>query len=1089
MPHVPSTPSAPHSTGDQARFADTRFHAFFDQAPFYAGILTTAGRVSDAGRLALEACGYSRSDVIGKFFWETPWWRGSAEVQQRIHVAFEAALGGQRFQALLPYLMATGPQRWVDFSMSPVFDDHDAVAFVIATGTDVTERVNAETELTEVRKRLDSALLAAEIGTYEWDVVADRLYGDRNFRRIFGVAVDEHGSAPLADFVNAVHPDDRERVVESIKRSVTKGEDYSEDYRLLRPGGGERWVHARGRMDKDAQGQVVSFFGVAIDISKRKRAEQECEAFADRLRRLTAIHETVLSSTNDFAYVFDLDGHFIYANRPLLALYGRSFDEVVGKTFSELGYPAWHAELHLREIAEVIETKLPIQGEVPFKGANGSSGIYDYIFTPVLSADGRVEAIAGTTRDVTERKRGEDRDRLLIALDDTTRPLSDPDAITRAAACLLGEHLHVNRCAYADVEADQNTFNLTGDYNRGVPSIVGRYRFDQFGAECLRLMRAGEPYVVSDSETDPRTAEVRESYRETLIRSVICVPLQKSGRFVAAMAVHQTTPRTWLQSEVEMVLLVANQCWESIERIRVIRVLAESEQRLRLAVETGRLGVWELDLQTRELTASTQCKAIYGRAAEASFAYEDMLAVVHPEDAGRVRAALDRSISDAGEFDLEYRTTWTNGSIHWILARGQTSHSNDGKPQRMIGVSLDITARKEAESEQIRLREEAVRASRAKDDFLATLSHELRTPLNPVLLLASDAAQDPALPPETRAVFATIRKNVELEARLIDDLLDLTTIARGKLAIRKEVRDAHAILSDAIAAVQPEFDEKELTVNVRLGAGKQTVYADEVRLAQVFINLLKNAAKFTPAGGTVTLQTTLVPGGQIAIRLSDTGIGMSPSELTRVFGAFEQGDHASEPGARRFGGLGLGLAIAKRLVEFHGGTIEAESRGRDFGTTFTVLLPLHAALEENRLDANAPAHASPGIANDRELRILLVEDHEPTRRTLEQLLRRRKFHVTTAASIGEARTRADSAVFDLVVSDIGLPDGDGAVLMAELRDYHGLQGIALTGYGMEEDIARCRAAGFVAHLTKPIRVEALESALRHVSENIRAMRA
>jgi PAS domain S-box-containing protein len=1068
---------------ERAKLKDTHFHAFFDQAPFYAGMLTPEGRMTEVSQMALEACGFTRDAVIGKLFWETPWWRASSEAPRRIQQAFQEALRGQRFQGRLPYLIADGSDRWVDFAMSPVFDEKGAVTFVIVTGTDVTDRANAESELGTMRRRLDSALLAAEIGTYEWDVVTDRLYGDRNFARIFGVVpLDQSGSAPVASFVNALHPDDRDRVARSIQHSLKTGEDYLEDYRVLRPEGGERWVHARGRMTKDASGRVVNFFGVVLDISKRKRAEQEREAIADRLRRLTAIHETVLSATNDFAYVFDLQGRFLYANRPLLALYGRKFDEVVGKTFSELGYPDWHAEMHLREIAQVVATGQPLQSEVPFKGESGIEGVYDYIFTPVFGADGKVEAVAGTTRDVTERKRGEDRDRLLIALDDTTRPLTDPQAITQASARLLGGYLGVNRCAYADVEEDENTFNLTGDFNLDVPSIVGRYRFDQFGADCLRRMRAGEPYVVSDAETDPRTAEVREAYRATKIRSVICVPLRKADRFVAAMAVHQITPRNWLQSEIELVRLVASRCWESIERTRVVRVLAESEQRLRLALETGRLGVWELDLSTQTLTASESCKAIYGRPAREPFSYAEFLNAVHPEDRERVEAALTGSIAQGAEYDIEYRISWPDGSVHWVLVRGQTSDANDGNAQRMIGVSLDITERKEAESEQVRLRVEAVRASRAKDDFLATLSHELRTPLNPVLLLASDAAQDPNLPSEARASFEMIRQNIELEARLIDDLLDLTTIVRGKLAIKKEVRGLHAILNDAVAAVRPDFDAKAITLSAELGASRNTVFVDGVRILQVFINLLKNAAKFTPQGGTVRLETALEGKSVIVIRLTDSGIGLTEPELSRVFGAFEQGDHASESSAHRFGGLGLGLAISQRLVELHGGDITAASEGRGHGATFTVKLPLHKTSETETnpsIPIPMPARESSSQAG---IRILLVEDHEPTRRTLEQLLRRRNYLVVSAGSLEEARTRANEHSIDLVISDLGLPDGDGATLMAELRDRFGLTGIALTGYGMEEDIARCRTAGFQNHLTKPIRVEALEGALREFLE-------
>ncbi len=941
------------------------------------------------------------------------------------------------------------------------------------------EHVRAEAELAEARKRSESAMIAGEVGVYRWDVVANRLTGDRNFLKLFGITSEESEAAPLEQYMVAIHPEDRASVMERVRDSVETGADYEADYRVLTPAG-LRWVTARGRMQKDDDGRVVGFHGVVLDITTRKLVEEERQTIAERLRRLTAIHETVLSAMNDFAYVFDLSGRFAYANRPLLELYGRSLDQVVGKTFYELDYPTWLADRHTHEIAHVVATKQPVRGETAFTGANGVSAIYDYIFTPVFGADGEVELVAGTTRDVTDRRRAQDRDRLLVALDDATRPLTEAAEITEMSARFIGEHLSADRCAYADVEEDGNTFNLTGDYNRGVPSIVGRYRFDQFGEECLRLMRAGQPYVVTDVETDPRTENVRDAYRRIQIRSVICVPMLKAGHFVAAMAVHQTAPREWLPIEVELVQRVASRCWESIERTRVMRVLAKSEQQLRLAVETGRLGIWELQLPAQTLVCSPQCKVNYGRAADMAFGYEEFVSAVHPDDLDRVLGVMARCLEDRSVYDMEYRVCWPDGSVHWVLARGQASYSAEGRALRMIGVSLDITARKEAEREQVRLREEADRASRAKDEFLATLSHELRTPLNPVLLVASDAARDPAIPDHARATFEMIRKNVELEARLIDDLLDLTGIARGKIMIRRRDENLHAILRDALAMVRSDFEQRKITLDVQLDAACDQVLADAARLVQVFLNLLKNAAKFTPADGRVTLRTS-ENDDRIVVRLSDSGIGMTEAEIARAFGAFEQGDHAANLGSRRFGGLGLGLAISRRLVEMHGGRISALSPGREQGSTFIVELPLRTATPAVPLAPPVPATTSRVRVSGEPKRILLVEDHEPTRKTLEQLLRRRNFSVVSAASVHEANLRAAESSFDLLVSDLGLPDGDGAELMASMRDRFGLVGIALTGYGMEQDVARCRAAGFLAHLTKPIRVESLESALAEVT--------
>ena len=241
-------------------------------------------------------------------------------------------------------------------------------------------------------------------------------------------------------------------------------------------------------------------------------------------------------------------------------------------------------------------------------------------------------------------------------------------------------------------------------------------------------------------------------------------------------------------------------------------------------------------------------------------------------------------------------------------------------------------------------RDRALAASRAKDDFLATLSHELRTPLSPVLLLASEGAANAELSPEVRADFATIAENVALEARLIDDLLDVTRIVRGKLSLDLRPVDLHAALQAAVAMVQAELREKNVSLTLQLEAGSQPMLGDDVRLKQIFWNIIKNAVKFTPHGGAIVVETRAEPdGSRLSIRFTDTGLGMTAGEIARAFDAFSQGDHASPGAPRVFGGLGLGLAISRQLVELHAGSITAASAGRNQGTTFRIELPLQVS--------------------------------------------------------------------------------------------------------------------------------------------------
>jgi PAS domain S-box-containing protein len=512
--------------------------------------------------------------------------------------------------------------------------------------------------------------------------------------------------------------------------------------------------------------------------------------------------------------------------------------------------------------------------------------------------------------------------------------------------------------------------------------------------------------------------------------------------------------------------------------------LQESEGRFRYLADTSPVLIWMDGPQGCEFL-NRAFVDFYGRPAGELLGY-GWTTFIHPTDCSSYVEAY-RATADARQpFMGEARMRRGDGEWRWLLSNVVPRFTSDGVFLGRVGSSTDVTALKEVGNALQRARDEALAASRAKDDFLAALSHELRTPLNPVLLVASDAAENAALPEAVRADFATIRRNIEVEASLIDDLLDLTRITRGKLAFESRLLDVHRVLRDALHAVEPEVGRKGLVLEITFDAARTSVAGDAMRLQQVFWNVLRNAAKFTAEGGRIGVRTANAD-EHVVITVTDTGIGMSPEELARIFTPFSQGDHAVEGISHRFGGLGLGLTIAKRLVELHGGNISATSAGRGAGATLTITLPLVAnapagnATEVTRGRQESPAaSAVNGAARApvAPLRILLVEDHAATRDTLSRLLSRRRHIVLSASTVADAMALAATQPFDLLVSDIGLPDGDGCNLMQQLRVRQpGLAGIALSGYGMEKDVARSRAAGFALHFTKPIDVRALDRAI------------
>jgi signal transduction histidine kinase len=358
-------------------------------------------------------------------------------------------------------------------------------------------------------------------------------------------------------------------------------------------------------------------------------------------------------------------------------------------------------------------------------------------------------------------------------------------------------------------------------------------------------------------------------------------------------------------------------------------------------------------------------------------------------------------------------------------------------------------------------------ANRTKDNFLAMLSHELRTPLTPVLAALDTIEREPSSSQDAKSALAMARRNVELESQLIDDLLDLTRIAKDKLQLKFDSLDAHEIITNVAEICRADADARQLHLHLHLRAGAHHVSADTAKFQQIIWNLLKNAIKFTPAYGDVTISSTNPQRQLLAISVRDTGVGIESEMMERIFNPFEQGERSFQ---RRYGGLGLGLTISKSLAKAHGGTLSAKSDGRDRGSTFVLTMRTVSP-------PKTAATVSPEPTGTHPLRILLVEDHQDTCTALEKLLIRRGHLVAATHNMRSAMETAARNQFDLLISDVALPDGSGAELMTYLRAISGMRGIAISGFGMNGDIERSLEAGFAAHLVKPIKVEKLEGAI------------
>ncbi|MDF1737897.1 MAG: PAS domain S-box protein [Verrucomicrobiales bacterium] len=1313
-----STTSEIRDCLNDAPESDAKFRTFFDQGTHFAGILDLDGRVIEANRLAVEGCGFTREEIVGKYFWDCGWWDPSPDLKKMVREGFKSTCEGNVFRAESAFFLADGKQRHVDFVMTCVKDEAGNTIYIAPTGTDITDRVEAGEALRESRTALKFMLDTAQLGDWDLNLLTGKARTSLRHDQCFGfdepIPEDEWG---FERFLSYVHPDDRGQVEKAFRKAVEDHRDWEVQCQVVWEDGSLHWLEIHGSVYHTSEGLAVRMLGVVEDITARKQAEQELQEMQERdanilnsitdgfialdddwrytfvnkqaleilgpvngyeegyvgeilwevfpdlvgtavernfrrskserttsefefyfppldiwfsiksypsrdglsvyfqdisqrrtaeaeLRSLkelseqqTRLYETILSATPDLIYVFDRNHRFTYANRALLSMWGKDWNDAIGRNCLELGYEDWHAALHDREIEQVIATKKPIRGEVPFTGTGGRR-IYDYIFVPVLGSDGEVEAVAGTTRDVTERKQSEEeladsRERLQAALDgsgagtyrwniqtddvdwdetldaffglppgETVKSLDQflagihpddrgevvercqrsaeygtdfsmefrvvrPDGSTCwlddkgktflddsgkphyiAGTCIdvterkLAQQWETSQRQVLELIAEdaplEEVFDAVIGFIEGqateemfasillldengrnlrhgsAPSLPGDYCKAVDGLEigngagsCGTAAFLKRPVYVIDIESDPLWKDFAPLALPHNLRACWSIPIFSSveREVLGTFAMYYTTPREPRPDEMRLVEIAPRLIAIAIERKRSREKIKASAERLQFMAESMPQKIFSADASGKIDYFNRQWMKYTGMSFEeiSGWNWADL---IHPDDRADNIRVWKNCVETGAPFQFEHRIRNKDGEYRWHLSRAHPMRNDEGKVILWFGSNTDInTARLNLE--------EISRISRAKDEFLAALSHELRTPLTPVLMMAATLENDTTLSSNTRDAFSMIRRNVELEARLIDDLLDLTRITNGKLHLDRKTAGVHELIDQAAEIATGDSDSKRIEIQKRYKAKNQFVPADPTRLQQVFWNLIKNSLKFTPDGGKIIITTENGPDDDIIISVTDTGIGIDRDTLKDIFNAFEQGAQRNH---HQYGGLGLGLAISNAIVEAHHGEIRAESDGENKGASFTVTLKTvnpPAGDETNSDPAPVCGEASP-------MRLLIVEDHENTRNTLKKLLTHLGYRVKTASSVKEALEIFEPGKFDSIVSDLGLPDGNGLDLMREIQTRQEIPAIAMSGYGMKKDREQSREAGFNHHLVKPVKIDELQSLLEQI---------
>ena len=763
----------------------------------------------------------------------------------------------------------------------------------------------------------------------------------------------------------------------------------------------------------------------------------------------------VLASLGNLVVLLDDRGRIGLFNRECEKATGSPAAEVLGRPFWELFIDAEDVRPFCALFDHLAPEVFPWPCESRLWNRGGEPRLISWIFT-CLQEEGRITHVIGAGTDVTERRWAEED---LLRSHQTLRTLIEASPL---AINVLDRH---------------GTVRV---WNPAAEGIFGWTRREVVG----RVLP-----TIPEERREEFESNLRRTFVGDSLDGVETVRRRKDGSPVAVQV--WTALLRSPQDEPESILTITADIGV---RKRAEEALRLREEQLRLITDSVPALIAYIDAERRYRFVNRQYEVWFGHTR--SDVYGRTMAEILGEEAYEtVRPNVEAAL--AGEpVTYEAWVPYATGT-RFIHATYVPHRDHAGQIHGFFVLVSDISDRKrieealEASQEALRTAKEAVEAaSRAKDHFLAVLSHELRTPLTPVLAAVSALEEDAAVRGSLRDTLGMIRRNVVLEARLIDDLLDLTRIASGKLELHRQGVDVRQILSHAVhICCAQEVAAGRLRLELGLTPGDYRARADGPRLTQVFWNLLNNAVKFTPTGGTVRVRSRAEAGKSgrwITVEVADTGIGIEPEMLPRVFGAFEQADRRI---TRRYGGLGLGLAVSKAILELHGGSLEASSEGRGRGATFTVRFPAGSLAdldapgdrwggEMERLPESPPRADVP-------LRILLVEDHADTAEAMADLLRGLGYEVTVAGSVAEGIAAAAAAGgtdgIDLLLSDLGLPDGSGHDLMRELARRHGLRGIALSGYGMEEDIRKSMEAGFERHLTKPVTLQALRSALQQVA--------
>jgi PAS domain S-box-containing protein len=790
------------------------------------------------------------------------------------------------------------------------------------------------------------------------------------------------------------------------------------------------------------------------------------EAWPPALR--TAV-DMMLHSAFPMFLAWGPDLTFLY-NDAYVPLLGQKHGRALGERFCDLWSEVW------KEMVPLIDRALsgkPVYFEdMPMtvvRRGYPERANFTFSHAPLVSDDGQVAGLFCTVMETTRRVASERRAAFELTVSDALRPLASSEEVIATASALLGGELHADRVAYAEMIDATGRLSVPRWWARdGRKMSQPSFSLDEFGPAVGAALRAGDVVRIHDTARDVRTIGYRSAYIADGIGSMLVVPLVKSGRLTACLGIDCMQPRYWSEDDVQLARDLAERTWAAAETARAQAELRAERDRSRHIFDTIAEGfavfdadwtILEMNVEGLRLCRMTGPEVI-GRNHWEVFPHTvDM-------DAGRMyREVMRTRVASAAI----YAHTYPDGERVWTEVRAYPMQ--DGS---IASFFRDISDRKLAE-------EKLVEADRRKDEFLAMLAHELRNPLAPISAAAELLHIGTLSEARVRQSSNIIGRQVRHMTRLVDDLLDVSRVTRGLITLERDRVGMRAVVQEAVEQVRPAIEARRQALSVRLPPSWALVEGDKARLVQVVANVLGNATKYTPEACAIDLRAEVLSRGgnsALAISVRDEGIGMDRALTERVFDLFAQAERSSD---RAQGGLGLGLALVRNLVELHGGMVGCSSPGPGKGSSFVITLPLL----QDTVPASTPAPDAPGADGGapQPLKVLVVDDNVDAAETLGLLLAAHGHEVVVEHDPLRALERARTVAPDVCLLDIGLPGMDGCELARRLRAQAETARavlVAVTGYGQQQDRDQTRAAGFQHHLVKPLDFDALARLLEAI---------